>query len=119
MVGRRVRFGLGLLLAAAVSPAPAGNQPLMEQARQRAFLLNRAVIQHLAALPRTTRVQFEARVKPLPDGRWQVVIDAVNVQGPVENGHFPFAGTAADAPTEYVTFEQIPQTGSSEPQQQH
>ena len=118
MVGRRLRYGLGGLLACSALTAAAGNQPLMGQARQRAFLLNRAVIAHLEHIPRTARIQLEARVKPLPDGSWQVVIDSVNVEGPVEEGQFPFAGPTADAPTEYVTFEQmIPHPGST--QEQH
>lgn len=117
MVGRRFHYGLGGLLACSVLTASAGNQPLMDQARQRAFLLNRAVIARLEHIPRTARIQLEARVKPLPDGSWQVVIDSVNVQGPVEEGQFPFAAAPADAPTEYVTFEQmIPHQGSTQEQ---
>lgn len=85
----------------------AGNQVPMEQARQKAFLLNEHVIQQLGQIEQPSSISLTGRVKMLPDGRWHVVIDDLNVQGPIESGQFPFSNESDSSRIDYVIFEEL------------
>ena len=105
---KRAGTACALLTASAVSmPAMSGNQGLMEQARIKAFLFNEQVVSQLAALDGTAAVSLNARVRQLPDGSYRVVVDGLNVHGPIEAGSFPFGHTGKDNYIEYVIFEDM------------
>ena len=99
----------GLALTA---DAVGGNQMLMGEARQKAFLLNEAVIRQLGLLEEPARITLTGRVKQLPNGRLEVVIDELDVKGPAEAGSFPFGQAPSTPPIDYVIFEEIPEGGN-------
>lgn len=117
MVARtEARAGLAcalITMAALATDAMGGNEPLMQQARQKAFLLNEHVVRQLGLVEQTSNISLTGRVKRLPDGRWQVVIDNLDVQGPIQSGSFPFNEASGKDPIEYVIFEEM--SGPSAP----
>ncbi len=103
------RASLTTLVLALTSMALAGNQGLMEREKARAFLLSRQVVNKLGAVPENASISLRGRVKQLPDGRLEVVIDDLEVRSGIEKGSFPFDGGTQPADTvEYVIFEEIP-----------
>ncbi len=105
-----LRAGLACALIATSSLAAdvmGGNQVLMEQARQKAFLLNEHVVRQLGQIEQASSISLTGRVKMLPDGRWHVVIDDLDVQGPIKSGEFPFNEPSNNSQIDYVIFEQM------------
>ena len=98
-----------LIAMAPTAVAVGGNQVLMEEARQKAFLLNETVIRQLGQLEEPARISLTGRVKQHPDGRLEVVIDELDVTGPAEAGSFPFGQKPGKPPIDYVIFEEIPE----------
>ena len=92
--------------------AAGGNRVLLEQARQKAFLLNEAVVRQLGLLVEPAQISLTGKVKQHPDGRLEVVIDRLDVQGPAESGSFPFDQAPGKPPIDYVIFEEIPEDGN-------
>ncbi len=103
------RILLASLMLPLASLALAGNQELMEREKARAFLLNRQVVNKLGAVPENASISLRGRVKQLPNGRMEVVIDDLEIHSGIEKGNFPFdSGTQPADTVEYVIFEEIP-----------
>lgn len=97
--------------SALTAEAVGGNRVLMEEARHKAFLLNEAVVRQLGLLNEPAQISLTGKVKQHPDGRLEVVIDKLDVQGPAEAGSFPFDQAPGTPPIDYVIFEEIPHGG--------
>jgi hypothetical protein len=105
---------LATLILPLASLTFAGNQELMEREKARAFLLSRQVVNKLGAVPENASISLRGRVKQLPNGRLEVVIDDLEIKNGIEKGSFPFdSGTQPADAVEYVIFEEIPRTEHS------
>ncbi len=112
---KRAGTACALLTASAIAmPVMGGNQGLMEQARIKAFLFNEQVVSQLSGLDGTAAVSLNARVKQLPDGSFRVLVDGLNVHGPIEAGSFPFGHTGKNNYIEYVIFEDMSGTAPAQ-----
>jgi len=98
----------GLLAVVLVVPvAGAGNAALMAQARHRAFLMNEAVLSQLDVIDQNATILLRGRVKQLPNGEWQVVVDDLQLHKAVEPGTFPFGHGPGGEYIRYMPFEEM------------
>jgi hypothetical protein len=88
--------------------AMCGNQELMDAARKKAFMVNEQVVKQMGNLVEPAQIYLKGRVKQLPDGTLQIVIDQVDTKPLVESGEYPFNEGTVSNPIDYVIFKEIP-----------
>ncbi|RMD70126.1 MAG: hypothetical protein D6819_05085 [Gammaproteobacteria bacterium] len=92
--------------------AGAGQAGLMEHARQKAFLLNKQVIEQLDLLSKDARIVLEGKVKVGPGGKVEVVLERLEAT-PIEEGEIalPKGQYIRYMPFETMVLDHAPPSG--------
>lgn len=91
------------LILFSVTTFAAGNTSLMNQARNRAFLLNKEILTSLEKVDGDSTVLFSGRVIRGADGKLQISIDGIQNVAPI-GSYRSFNG---QQDIEYITFEEM------------
>ena len=91
------------LILFSVSTLAAGNTGLMNQARNRAFQLNKEILTNLEMVDGDSTVLFSGRVIRGADGKLQLSIDGIQNVEPI--GRYRSLNNEQDI--EYITFEEM------------
>ncbi len=108
---RKIIAFLSLFLMMSVYICFAGNTKLMKEEHQRVLMLNQDILKTFNNLPKNAVITLKARIKKMPSGKIEILIDKSEIQRSPQASKAAFMGKAAeDSSIEYVTFKEIPAT---------